>query len=217
MSKMFPFITVPDFNPLGGECKHNCSYSWCKQLINRYPVLKKKYQGTPFIDEKQLKRVFKSTDFVFVCDMCDLFGDWVPSELILRILDYIENSPAQFLLLTKNPKRYHEFPLPKNCVAGATIESDWNLDVTKAPDPMKRIEAMRELHHRKMVSVEPIMVHSDAFPFMVASIHPEFVAVGYDNYNNHLQEPSLSETESLISVLESFGIKVYRKTIREKN
>jgi len=46
-------------------------------------------------------------------------------------------------------------------------------------------------------------------------IQPEFVAVGYDNYNNHLPEPPLEITENLIHGLEAYEIKVYRKTLRE--
>jgi hypothetical protein len=74
---------------------------------------------------------------------------------------------------------------------------------------------MRKLKARKMVCVEPVMLFDQDFPYKVASIHPEFVAVGYDNYNNGLKEPSMSDVETLIAVLEDFGIKVYRKTIRE--
>ena len=215
MSKMFPFITTT-WNPLGGECLHYCSYCWAKDLIAKYSM--PKYMGPPKIIVKELNRQFKETDFVFVSDMCDLFGHWVPSDMIQRILGQLGFlSQAQFLLLTKNPARYLEFDLPSNAVAGATIESDRNFELT-GPPQMSRIETMRKLKHkRKFVSVEPIMMFDQDFPYEIASIHPEFIAVGYDNYNHGLREPSLSETEGLISVCEDFGIKVYRKTIREKH
>jgi hypothetical protein len=41
------------------------------------------------------------------------------------------------------------------------------------------------------------------------------MAVGYDNYNNRLPEPTLSKTMQLIDCLEKTGITVYRKTLRE--
>ena len=44
---------------------------------------------------------------------------------------------------------------------------------------------------------------------------PWAVAIGYDNYNNGFPEPPLSKTMQLIDELESLGIKVYRKTLRE--
>lgn len=51
------------------------------------------------------------------------------------------------------------------------------------------------------------------FPFISKTWNP--VAVGYDNYGNGFPEPQLSKTMQLIDKLESMGIKVYRKTLRE--
>jgi hypothetical protein len=51
----------------------------------------------------------------------------------------------------------------------------------------------------------------------VVSMKPEFVAVGYDNYGNCLTEPDLEQTLDLIAVLEEWKIKVYRKTLRNRN
>ena len=108
--------------------------------------------------------------------------------------------------------------LPENIVAGATIETDIDWHVSKAPIPLYRIYAMQKLKHkRKMVSIELIMKFSPEFIRQLLLIQPEFVAVGYDNYNNHLPEPPLEITENLIHGLEAYGIKVYRKTLREAN
>lgn len=44
---------------------------------------------------------------VFVCSMADLFGEWVPTEWILKVFEACSNNPRhQYLFLTKNPKRY---------------------------------------------------------------------------------------------------------------
>lgn len=212
--KMFPFITQT-FNPLGGACNHGCTYCWAKKLAKTYSM--QKYTGAPTLRTNDIYRTFKSTDFVFTCDMTDLFGDWVPSEMIQAVLDIIAKSPAKFLLLTKNPARYLEFDLPKNSVAGATIECDMNFKVNgDAPAPFSRIEAMRKVKHTKMVSVEPVMAFTDSFPYSLVSMKPEFVAVGYDNYSNGLPEPSLGKVQDLIAVLKEWHIKVYEKTLREK-
>jgi protein gp37 len=175
----------------------------------------KKYTGKPTLYTKELTKVFQHTDFVFTCDMTDLFGHWVPKENIQRILDRMLTSQATYLLLTKNPARYLEFDLPKNCVAGATIESNLDHELT-GPPVATRICAMMELKHpRKMVSIEPIMTYTEAFLYELLAIKPEFVAVGYDNYNNGLPEPHLAKTMGLIMCLENNGIRVYRKTLRE--
>jgi protein gp37 len=178
----------------------------------------KKYQGETQIYYKELGKIrrYGKDAFVFVEDMSDLMA--APKEYILKVLEAISESPATFLLLDKNPLRYLEFELPENVVAGATIETDIDWKVSKAPIPLYRIRAMQNLKHkRKMVSVEPIMKFSPQFIRQLLLIQPEFVAVGYDNYNNHLPEPPLEITEILISGLEAYGIKVYRKTMREAN
>lgn len=211
MSRMFPFITKT-WNPLGGECIHHCSYCWARKLAERYKH--KKYKGKPRLIEKEFRRVFSEKDFVFVCDMCDLFGHWVPNEFIQKVLDYIAKSPAKFLLLTKNPERYLEFKLPLNAVAGATIESDIDYELT-GPPVRERIRAMQQLQHPSMVSIEPVMEFTPDFQSMIFLSYPSFVAVGYDNYGNGLEEPELEDVIALIHGFENRGIKVYRKTLRE--
>jgi hypothetical protein len=169
-----------------------------------------KYVGEARLFPSELRKVFQETDFVFVSDMRDLFEPNVPSVLIQQVLDYIKKSPATFLLLTKNPRRYLEFELSSNCVAGATIESDLGFRDD-------RFYSMTQLEHkRKMIAIEPIMQFSPNFIRRLLPIQPEFVAIGYDNYSNGLDEPTLEITTILIEGLEAYGIKVYRKTLREK-
>lgn len=215
--KMFPFITET-WNPLKGVCPHGCTYCWAKKLIKDRPVLKAKYQGAYDFDRKQILRKFKPGSFVFVCDMLDLFARDVPMVAVMTILKQIREQPnVTFLLLTKNPGYMEMMELPNNVVAGATIESDCDHLVSLgAPKVCNRLGAMVRLEHpRKCVSVEPIMRFSERFADDIIRIKPEFVAVGYDNYGNNLDEPRLAETEALISKLEKVGIKVYRKKMRE--
>jgi len=213
MSRMFPFITET-INPLAGECSHKCIGCWAVAFAKRLKFAK--YQGLPRIDEKQITFRFEKGEFVFVQDMSDLFAENVPRALILRVLVQISKSPeAMFLLLTKNPKRYSEFDIPSNCVCGATIETDLDNELSNAPSRTERIQAMITLKHpHKMVSVEPIRYFTPKFLRKLLLIQTEFVAVGYDNYDNHFDEPKLEITEILINGLEAYGIKVYRKTIR---
>jgi len=207
MKRMFEFITRT-WNPVGGECNIKCSYCWARKLIQKFKM--QKYMGEARLFPQEFNRFFSVDDFVFVSDMRDLFEPSVPTAMIQKILDFIEKSPATFLLLTKNPRRYLEFHIPANCVCGATIETDLGFRDD-------RFYSMTQLEHpRKMVAIEPIMRFSPNFIRSLLLIQPEFVAVGYDNYKCGLDEPSLEITEILISGLEAYGIKVYRKTIREK-
>jgi len=224
LGKMFSFITKT-WNPIGGECSHRCVGCWARALADRHKW--SKYQGAPHVDSKQINRRFKDGDFVFVQDMTDLFAEDVPREVILRVLNQISKSPdTKFLLLTKNPKQYLRviFQIPENCVLGATIESNRNTPaLSKAPSRTNRAYYMQRIkkdyqHLQLFVSVEPILDFDiEIFAEIIAKdIRPEFIAVGYDNYNNGFPEPPLSKTMQFIKFLEGFyRLKVIRKTLRE--
>ena len=172
-----------------------------------------------------MRRRFKSGEFVFVQDMSDLFAACVPEEIINEVLKVISSQPdVNFLLLTKNPARYIDFDLPRNTVAGATIETDiqTHLDeATKAPTYTSRLTAMtflkRSVRHKTMLSIEPVMQFSGDFLSEIVVMKPDFIAIGYDNYNHGLTEPPLKHAEGLAQGLEDLKFKVYRKTMREKH
>lgn len=230
--RMFPFLshnhkkTGDTCNPLSGKCLHQCPYCYVEVLKKMFPGVAKKYSGEPRIDYKQLADIGKFTDkdYVFLCDCTDLFGHWVPLDLIKKILFEVQNSHAKFLLLTKNPYRYKNYimattdQIPKNCILGSTIESDRDHLICGTPRK-QRIEAMKELSqvgYPVMISIEPIMDFSLDFITEIGEINPKFVAVGYDNYNHGLTEPSLLKTRFLMERLVAAGITVYAKTLREK-
>ena len=173
----------------------------------------------PNIAEHELEKRFRK-QYVFACDMGDLFGEWVPIEWILKVLNAVRNSPSSyFLFLTKNPKRYFEFleVFPKNLVLGATIETNREYKVSSAPSVTERYEWMVRIpYHNKMVSIEPIMdFDPDIFVGWLKEISPVVVHVGYANYNQNIPEPFLEKTTDLISELRSFTkVKVLR--LREK-
>lgn len=221
---------VKTWNPVTGCEKHKCIFCFARaeaegRSREHYP-----HGFIPEFHEDRLAQCPKSGT-VFVTSMGDLFGAWVPREWIEKVLARIRQSPnATFLLLTKNPARYHEFlPLPPNCVAGATIETDavedwaysaWYKDICPgAPWPAKRAFAMLELkHQRKFISMEPVLgtIAGDFRNLLrwIPAIAPEFVYVGYDNHGHHLLEPSLAEVKAFIAELRQQGIEVREKTMR---
>jgi len=175
---------------------------------------------------------FKEGDIVFVEDVGDAFGDWVPAFWIFRMLEVERANPGvDFLHLTKNPGRYFElsnfvepagltaFRFPGNAILGATIESNRDYgNLSKAPPQGERLRWMARLAggpNRLFVSVEPVLDFDlDEFAHGIREIKPWAVAVGYDNYSNRLPEPGLEKTAELIGLLEGAGIRVYRKTLR---
>ena len=226
-SRMFPFITKT-WNPVVG-CRHGCTYCWAKELAEGKLKATKRYKTgfLPMFWPKELRKSFKQDDFVFVSDMGDLFGEWVPREWYEEIFGVINSHyRTRFLFMTKNPWRYYFLgnSLPRNAVLGCTVESNRNYTVSTAPRQQERIAAMRRLTfdyavtavYDRFIAVEPIVDFDlDVFSSLLIDIKPWAVAIGYDNYDNKLPEPSLAKTMQLIDRLEKAGITVYRKTLRE--
>lgn len=82
----------------------------------------------------------------------DIFGDWVEAEHIEILLDIVRDTPQwNYILLTKNPKRYLEFQLPLNCWIGAKI--DEQKEVKPAIEIFSQLKAAV-----KFVSCDPMVV-----------------------------------------------------------
>jgi len=217
---MFDNITKT-WNPVVG-CLHNCTYCWARRLAETKLKDVERYRDgfVPKLVEKELSKRFHEQN-VFVSDMGDLFGEWVPNEWITKVIDAIRESPtSNFLFLTKNPGRYREFLdfYPENLVLGVTIETNRDYPVSKAPTTAERYKAMVELPYRnKLISIEPIMDFDlEIFVQWLKDIGPVLVHVGYDNYKNGLSEPSLSKTMQLTDELSQFT-RVKTLTLRERN
>ncbi|MEM3398855.1 MAG: DUF5131 family protein [Nitrososphaerota archaeon] len=214
------------WNPVTG-CMHGCIYCWARRYAERLskmevePYAEKGFQ--PAFIQDRLRKRFSKNSFIFVSDMGDLLGDWVPDEWIDKVLSKIKMLPhTYFLLLTKNPKRYLSISLPDNVVAGATIESNRDYpNLSNAPPQGERIEVMNKLNHvYKALVIEPILEFDiEEFTEIVKEISPSLVYVGYDNYGFKLPEPTLRKTLEFINNLSEFTdvrLETIRKAFYEK-
>jgi len=220
---MFNLVTRT-WNPVTG-CYYRCNYCWARELATTKLKNSHRYvQGfKPMLNEGEFHTKFKNSDLVFVSDMGDLFGNFMPSDWIWKVIEYIKCFPeTSFLFLTKNPDRYHEFlfEMPLNVILGATIETniDQTLQINQmsiAPPPSKRYRAMRDLEwDKKLVAIEPILDFDlETFSSWIEDIFPFLVYVGYDNYCHKLTEPKLSKTLNLLERISEDKL-VIRKTIR---
>lgn len=88
---------------------------------------------------------------IFVCDMGELFGDWVPIGWQEDVFEIIKYSPQhRFYLLTKQPQNLPKFsPFPDNCWVGVTATNN------------RGILGLQHLAHIeariKFVSFEPLL------------------------------------------------------------
>ena len=60
---------------------------------------------------------------IFVCNMCEFFGEWVPARWQREIFSVIRANPLhRFYFLTKQPQNVPNFsPFPDNCWIGVTV------------------------------------------------------------------------------------------------
>jgi len=189
---MYPFVTHT-YNVIKGKCPHDCSY--CYMKIFRQPEL--------HFDEAELKTDLGQGNFVFVGSSCDMWAVIILNEWIAKILKHCRDNDAynKHLFQSKNPARFQQWLglFPDDTVLGTTIESNRYSTFSKAPPPLMRKQAMVELPHLKMVSIEPIMdFDPDEMVRWIKEIAPEFVSIGADSKGHKLPEPPPDKIKQLI-------------------
>lgn len=174
---------------------------------------------TPHLVEKELSRRFNPGDFVFVGYMGDI--SFAPPHIIVDLCYRMTEQPlVDFLFCSKSPLHYWYWHIvwPENLYLGATIETNRDYHLTRAPAPLYRYFAMRALDHpKKFISIEPVCdFNLDTMLSWMAEIKPSIVEVGADNYHNDLPEPPWDKVEKLIKGLEDICPTVVRKVGLER-
>jgi len=225
-SRMFNIVTRT-WNPVTG-CTHQCIYCWARMFVERrlrYRSPKYKEGFIPKLHQEEFKKRFKPGEFIFVCDMGDLFCRGICDEWILKVLKHIARFPhTTFLLLTKNPQRYTGFIdlIPNNVVLGCTIETNRDdiykaHSISRAPLPSERYLIMKDIMwNQKFVSIEPVILFdTDKFFKIIVDINPKIVYIGYDNYGvlrrRRVPEPPIKQVLELVELLQETGIEVKLK------
>lgn len=192
--QMYPFVSHT-WNAIKGKCPHDCSY--CYMKIYRQPEL--------HFDEKELKTDLGHGNFIFVGSSCDMWAKGVPRPWITSVLSHCNFFKSQYLFQSKNPARFAFFPLgiPFESVLGTTIETNRYYTYSKAPQPQERFaDFVRIKHHRKMISIEPIMDFDlEVLIPMIVAIKPEFVSIGADSKGHKLPEPPPGKVLHLLDAL----------------
>jgi protein gp37 len=129
--------------PMGDGVR--CSYCYANRLANGR--LREMYLANPYVlagdpadpfaprfwPERvpQPRRVKIGPSRIFVCDMSDLFGPWVPTGCTASIFTTVQYSPQHtFLFLTKWPQRLAQFnPWPPNAWVGATATTSTEAEI----------------------------------------------------------------------------------------
>lgn len=118
------------WNPITG-CLHGCPFCYAETIARRfagrtYPPYPDHFKPTfhPERLDQPLRR--KKPTKIFVVDMGDMFGAWVPDSWIAAILNTIEQADWHtFQLLTKRPDLMMPWsPFPENCWCGTTVTKE---------------------------------------------------------------------------------------------
>ena len=149
---------------------------------------------------------------IFVCDMGELFGDWVPREWQEEIFLTIVNNPQhRFYLLTKQPQNLIKFsPFPENCWVGVTATNTSMAWI--ASKQLSQIEA-----RVKFLSLEPLLSWETSTPYTTENIvggldgSLDWVIIGQQTPVSKKTEPKISWLREIVEAADKAGIPVFLK------
>ena len=96
----------------------------------------------------------------------DIFGNWIPSNWIIKIIDEVKLNPEHiFIFLTKFPKRYEDFNFPKNCWLGITLDCE-NYDM-EYKTRYNFLTYKKNKHNLRFISFEPLLGKHNGLPSLI--------------------------------------------------
>lgn len=216
-SKGNMYDDVVTWNPLGGQCPHQCAYCSTNRL-KRFPVIKYKYSGELRLFS-DLHKLPKKPATIFVAAQNDLFAEAVPDSFILRVMSECQiNTQHRYFFQTKNPGRYLDFKfnIPKGSILCTTLETNRWYDhiMGNSSRPENRAWYMKDIvGFEKHITVEPIMdFDMRGMVAMIKHCNPTRVNIGADSKGNNLPEPSKEKILALIEALRAMDIEVKQKS-----
>jgi len=141
---------------------------------------------------------------VFVCDMGELFGDWLTEEWQRQVFKVIRTEDQhRFYLLTKQPQNLIKFsPFPDNCFVGVTVTS--NGAMTLALTNLAHIQAKV-----KFISFEPLLGSIGMSDHMSIKGVVDWVIIGAQT--KPYKPPRIEWVEEIVRAADKAGIPVFLK------
>lgn len=174
---------------------------------------------TPYFDTNEASQVLKSKKIagkkVFVDDMTDLFGEWVPESIIVEHFKLFAQRPdVTFQILTKRSKRLLEI---SRSIPGLMDFPHVHVGVSaedqKTFDSRWEHLSLAEVSVR-WISIEPLISPIDAQPMLYEYLDewvwPDGVVIGGESGAGHREMP-LRETLELVRQLRQANIPIYFK------
>ena len=204
---MYHFIDYT-WNPVKGECNHNCSYCYMK-VINPN-------SAPPRLVESEFTTNLGKGNSIFVGSSTDMFAENIPSEWINKVLDFCYQcndpmKPNTYLLQSKNPKRFLEFighPIMKRVVFATTIETNrfYPEIFVNSPKIEDRANAIKEIAEKgfyTMITAEPLLAFDKTeFVEIIRQCNPRFVNIGRESMRKiSVPEPTSAQVKELVAEL----------------
>lgn len=197
-------------NPVKGLCPMACPYCYARRMYKRY-----KWDETIRFDPEVLIsnkafEAYRSHPRVFVGSTFELFGPWVDEDWLHEIFSLIENIPATFIFLTKQPQNLAKWsPFPKNCWVGVSIT-----DGDKEPPPLMYLKDIKAAV--KFVSFEPLLHWWDsatsemtARSFKTAGVN--WVIIGQQTPVSKKTQPKIEWVREIVDAADKAKIPVFLK------
>lgn len=203
---MYTWVTH-EWNPVKGECFHNCSYCYMKRWGKQNPIR---------LSSAEFKDDLGSGNTIFVVSGSDLFAQDVPDEWIRKTLEYCREFDNTYLFQTKNPGNVEQWIdlgfIPEKSIFCTMIETNrwYGEHMGNCPLPKTRAMDINDVAHlgfKTYVTIEPIMKFDlDEMLYLIETCLPEQVNIGADSGNNHLPEPTKDEVLALIDGIKQFAV-----------
>ena len=159
---------------------------------------------------------WKKPRTIFVCSMADLFGEWVPDEWIIAVLNACREAPQhRYLFLTKNPERYGRLE-----DADIITDKDQNFWLGSTVTDMSRGKLHLNYALHTFLSCEPMLA-----PWPPATTPnqkykgawPEWVIFGAETGNRKNKViPEKAWVDNAVQMCRNMGAKVFmKKSLRE--
>jgi len=145
---------------------------------------------------------------IFVCNMCEFFGDWVPVDWQREIFKIIRaNDQHRFYFLTKQPWNVAKFsPFPDNCWIGVTV-SDKRMSFNADRYYFKLIIAKI-----KYISFEPLLEDVMDMPRLFGGgliQQADWVIIG--SQTKPYNPPKIEWVQAIVEAADEAGVPVFQK------
>jgi hypothetical protein len=203
---MYEWVTHT-WNPIKGECYHNCSYCYMKRFGRLNPTR---------LDEKELKTDLGKDNVIFVGSSCDIFAEDIPREWINKVLKKCYNFDNIYLFQTKNTHGFKNLFFPEQTIYCTTIETNrWYPDIMhNSPKPKERAYCMVPNNY---ITIEPILDFDlNELINLIKKCKPIQVNIGADSGNNNLPEPPKEKILELTLKLSKFTRVKEKKNLKKR-